>query len=132
MTSLTRASSAARRSGVSKACAFGLARPQHVGERARRADHIGDRLAPARAHEIVRVLPLRQQREFQALAGLEPRHRQIDGAIGGAQAGAVAVEAEDRLVRHLPEQAELVFGQRRAERRDGRGKPAFTIAMTST
>ena len=31
----------------------------------------------------------------------------------------IAVEAEHRLVGHFPEQCELVFGQRGAERRDG-------------
>ena len=101
---------------------LGLARPQHRRQRLGRGDDVGDRLAPGRAHQIVGVLALRQQREFQALAGLQPRQRQIDGAIGGAHAGAVAVEAEHRLVRHLPDEAELVLGQRRAERRHRRGK----------
>src|SRR6185437_4471557 len=36
--------------------------------------------------------------------------------------GLVAVEAKDRLVRHLPQQRELVFGQRGAERSDARRK----------
>ena len=57
---------------------------------------------------------------MQALARLEQRQRQIDRAIGGAAAGAVAVEAEHRLVRHLPQQRELLLGQRGAERRDRR------------
>ncbi len=101
---------------------FRLARPQHVGERLRRVDDIDDGLAPARAQQVVGVLALRQQRELQALSGLEPRHRQIHRAIGRAQAGIVPVKTQDRLIRHFPEQPELVFRERRAERRDRRGK----------
>jgi hypothetical protein len=95
-----------------------LARPQHVGERARAGEHLLHRLPPGRADQIVRVLAFRQQRELHALARLEPRQRQIDRAEGGAPAGLIAVEAQDRLVRHLPQQRELIFGQCGAERRD--------------
>ncbi len=112
--------------------AFGLARPQHGGERARGADHVAHRFGSGRAHQIVGILTLRQQRELQALAGREPRQGDIDGAKGGAQARAVAVEAEHRLVGHLPEQGELVFGERGAERRDGGVEAGRTMAMTST
>ena len=122
VTSLTRASSAARRSGVSKRMPLGLARPQHVGKRTRRADHVIHRIAAGGAHQIVRILALRQHREFQALARLQARHREFDGAIGRAQARIVAVETKYRLVRHLPKQRKLVLGQRRAERRDGGGE----------
>ena len=44
------------------------------------------RRGSAGAGEIVGVLPLRQHREAQALAGLELRQRHIDRAIGGAPA----------------------------------------------
>ena len=119
VTSLMRASSAARRSGVSNEWPS-VSRAHNMAASGRAArDHLRHRLAAGGAHQIVGVLALRQQREFQALAGLEPRHRQFDRAIGRAQAGVVAVETQHRLVRHLPEQRELVFGQRRAERRDG-------------
>ena len=99
---------------------LGLAHPQHVGERARGADDLGDRLAAARAHEIIGIVPFGQAGELQALAGLDQRQGQIDGAIGGAPPGGIAVEAERRLVRHLPEQNELVGGERGAERRHRR------------
>ena len=102
--------------------ALGLPRPQHGSQRLGGVDHVGHRLPASGAHQIVRVLPFWQQREFQALAGPEPRHRQFDGAIGRAQTGLVAVEAEHRLVRHLPQQRQLVLGQRGAERRHGGGK----------
>jgi len=102
--------------------AFRLARPQHSGERARGGDHFRHGFAPARARQIVGVLALRQQREFQALAGREPRHRQIDRAERRAKARVVAVEAKHRLVGHFPDQRELVLGQGGAERRDGGGK----------
>ena len=72
------------------------------------------------ADEIVRILPSGQQRELDALPRLQVGKREMHGAKCRLQPRLVAVEAEDRLVRHLPEHAELVFGQRRAERRDRR------------
>ena len=63
-----------------------------------------------------------QQRETKTLAGFEMRQREVGGAIGGLLSGAVAIEAEDRLLGDAPEHRELVFGQRRAERRDRCGK----------
>ena len=46
--------------------------------------------------------------------------------VGGAErcllSGLVAVKTKDRLVRHLPQQRELVFSERRSERRDAGGK----------
>ena len=45
------------------------------------------------------------------------RQRKVGSAICCLLPGAVAIEAEDRLVGHLPEQRELILGQRRAERR---------------
>ena len=127
-----RASSAARRSGVAK-LPPSISRDQIMSASGRaRRNHFLDRGAAAGAREIVGVLPFGQQRKAQALSGLEMRQRQIGRATRRLLAGAVAVETEDRLVRHLPEQRELVFGQRRAERRDAPPKPAVTMAMTST
>ena len=100
---------------------LGLARPQHVGEPARTAEHLGNRLAPARLVEIVGILPLGQQREAHALAGHEAGQRHVDRPIGGALSGLVAVEAKDRLLVHLPEETELLLGERGAERRDRGG-----------
>ncbi len=118
VSSLMRASSAARRSGVAKLPPSSLARPDHVGERTGSSNHLLDRAAPAGPREIVGVLPLRQQRETKTLAGCEERQGKIGCAIRRLLAGTVAVEAEDRLVRHLPEQRELALGERGAERRD--------------
>ena len=86
------------------------------------ADHLLDGRAAAGAGEVVGVLAFRQQRESQALAGLEMRQRQVGGAPCRLLAGLVAVEAQDRLVGHLPQQLQLVLGQRGAERRDRAGK----------
>ena len=120
VTSASRASNAARRSGVSKPPAS-VSRIHSTWASGRaRAEDLVDRLAAARAHEIVGIVAFGQAGELQALAGLDQRQRQIDGAIGGAAAGGVAVEAEHRLVRHLPEQNELLGGERGAERRDRR------------
>ncbi len=117
-----RASSAARRSGVAK-LPPSISRDQIMSASAARGcDHFLDRAAAAGAREIVGVLPFGQQRKAQALAGQEMRQREVGGAIGRLLPGAVAVETEDRLVRHLPEQRELVFGQRGAERRNGAAK----------
>src|SRR5205085_3003590 len=60
--------------------ALDFARPDHVGEAARRRYHLLDRDPPAAAREIVRVLLLRQQREAKTLAGIEMGQRQIGGA----------------------------------------------------
>ncbi len=57
----------------------------------------------------------RQKREAKTLAGLKLRQRKLDRAERRFQSWLVTVEAEDRLVGHLPEQAKLVFGQRRAK-----------------
>ena len=88
VSSLIRASSAARRSGVAK-CRL-RSRATRSCRRAPRAaaDHLLDRAAPAGAREIVGVLAFRQQREAQALAGLEQRQREFGGAIGRLLAGA--------------------------------------------
>ena len=96
-----------------------LALPQHMRQRTRRAEHVRDSVAAAGAGEIVGILAVGQAGEFQALAGLDQRQRDIDGAVGGAAAGAVAVEAQDRLVVEPPHQGELIGGERGAERRDG-------------
>ena len=102
--------------------ALDLARPDHVGKPARGRDHFLDRAAAAGAREIVGVLAFRQQREAKAFSRLEMRQREVGGAPRRLLAGAVAVETQDRLVGHLPQQRELVFGQRGAERRDAAGK----------
>jgi len=65
-----RASSAARRSGVSKLPPSISREPDHVGERACGGEHIFDRAAAAAAREVIRVLPFRQQRKAQTLSGL--------------------------------------------------------------
>ena len=108
--------------GRGEVAALELARPEHLGERTRRSHDFLERTAAAGADEIVGVLPFGQQREAQALAGREERQREIGGAECGLLSGAVTIEAEDRLVRHLPEQRELALGQRGAERRDGARK----------
>src|SRR5215471_5038130 len=72
---------------------FSLAHPQHVSERARGGNHLVDRFAAARAHEIVGIVAFGQARKFQALARLDERQSQIDRTVGGAAAGGIAVEA---------------------------------------
>ena len=50
------------------------------------------------------------------------RQRHVGGAPRRLLAGLVAVETQNRLVRHLPQQRELAFGERGAKRRDARRK----------
>ena len=69
--------------------------------------------------------PLGRKRERQARAGLEQRQGGVDGPEGGLAAGAVAVEAEDRLGRHAPQQLASALRQRRAERRHRLAEPGF-------
>ena len=103
-----------------EATGLGLAHPQHVGERPRGGNDLADRFAAAGAHEVIGIVPFGQAGELQALARPDQRQGQIDGAIGGAPPGGIAVEAERRLVRHLPQQDKLVGGERGTERRDRR------------
>ena len=101
---------------------LGLPRPDHLDQRPGLLEHGGHRLGAGRADEVVGVLPAGEKREAEALAGLDQRQSEVDGAVGGAQARAVAVEAEDRLVGHPPEDLELALGERGAERGDGVGE----------
>ena len=71
------------------------------------------------ADQIVRVEAVRQEGELHAEAGLEVRQHGLDRAEGGPAPGRVAVEAEDRLGHHAPQQPHLILGQRRAEGCDG-------------
>ena len=116
--SLMRASSAARRSGVSKPPPS-VSRIQSMsasGRAGRKLRSIASR-PPERTRSSGSCPSGRSA--TQRLPGWR-RQREVDRAVGRAAAGAVAVEAEHRLVGHLPQQAELVFGQRGAERRDRR------------
>ncbi len=94
-----------------------LAAPEHFGKRLCLAHHLVEGGAALMAHQIVRILAVGQQRKTHGAAGFQVRQRQIRRPVGGADAGAVAIEAEHRLRRHFPKQLELVFGERRAKRR---------------
>jgi hypothetical protein len=47
----------------------------------------------------------------------------VEGAIGSAPPGCIAIEAEDRLLAHPPQEDQLLFRQRSAEGGDGLGQP---------
>jgi len=51
---------------------------------------------------------------------------------GGALPGLVAVEAQHRLVGHLPQERELVLAERGPSGATVAAKPAVTMAITST
>ena len=118
---LSRASRDARCSGVTRGLALLLlALDQHVEEGRRSCARIClEGRGAVLADEVVGVEPVGQEGELHAEAGLQVRQHRLDRPEGGPAAGGVAVEAQDRLGRHAPQQLHLVLGQRRAERRHG-------------
>ena len=83
--SARRRSSAARAAPACRSACPSVSRvEQHVGERPRALEHLGHRRRAARADEVVRVLPLGQKREAQALSRPDQRQRGLDGPEGGA------------------------------------------------
>ncbi len=128
-----RPSSAALRSGVSKA-ALSVSRIQRMSASGRalfKISSIAERRAGA--NEIVRVLPFRQHGEGQALARQQFRQSQIDGAVGGAAPGLVAVEAQvvgsSAMRQSRPSCSSVSAVPSGAT---APSKPAVTIAITST
>ena len=83
--------------------ALGLQVPDHVGQRPGQLEHPADRVRPTGADQAVGILAGRQGDEAQALARPQQRQRPLGGALGGAAAGIVAVEAEVGLVGQLPQ-----------------------------
>ena len=121
VTSLTRASSAARRSGVSNAPAFGLARPQHLGERtrARRAPRRSPRGRRSAADRRGPAPPAAARsagscRASAAAAPDRPRDRRRAGRRLSPSKHSIGSSAI------FQSSAELILGQRGAERRDRR------------
>src|SRR6185436_14077935 len=101
-TSCTLASKAARRSGVSSEAAS-VSRLHSISPSGR---------APPSTSAMASRPPERNRSSGSWPSG--------DRAKRGALAGLVAVEAQDRLVGHLPDEAQLLLGQRGAERGDRR------------
>src|SRR5690606_12059608 len=77
------------------------------------------------AIDIVRVFALGRVGEADGAARREVRDGEIERAVGGALAGAAAVEAEHRRAAGAPEELQLFFGERGAARRDGGDPGAF-------
>ena len=115
----SRASRAARRSGLSSGLAGGLAIPEERDHRLRPLQYLPHRRGAARAHHVVRILAGRQQREAQRALRPDQRQREVDEPLRGGEAGGVAVERDHRLGGGLPERRELGLGDRGSERRDG-------------
>ena len=91
-----------------------LARPEQVDERQR--GRRAPRRSPPRPPERSRSsgsCPSGSSGEAQRLARLDQRQGDVERAEGRALPGLVAVEAQDRLVGHAPEQAELVLASAR-------------------
>src|SRR5579883_251213 len=106
--------------GRGERAAPALGRPYHFAEGSRRVEDFPHRRRAEAQDERVRILAGRKARKAQGEA--RPQDRQ--GALGGAQRGAlargIAVEAEDGLGRKAPQLLDLRLGQRRAERRHSR------------
>ena len=118
-----RFSSAARRSGVAK-LPPSISRDQIMSANPREAAITSSIAArpPARARSSG-SWPSGNSAKRRLLPGRRCGSAEIGGAPRRLLTGAIAVKTKDRLVGHLPEQRELVFGQRRAERRDARRIP---------
>ena len=125
----SRASSAARRSGLSNDLALGLALPEQVDHRPRPGDQrLEWRAAPPARITSSGSCPRRHQREAQ-----RPCRRSSSGSArsisrcAAREPGRVAVERDHRLVGDAPQQLRAASGgDRGAERRDGvrRARPA--------
>ena len=87
-----------------------LALKQDIGERARAHEDGLHGLGPLLADQVIRVEPIGQKSECETAARLKQRQGGIDGAEGGLATSAVAIETENRFVRHAPQQFDLIFG----------------------
>jgi hypothetical protein len=76
-------------------------------------------------------MPAGQDGKAQRLAGLQQRQGRSITRKRGADAGGVAVQRDDRLVRDAPDQAQLVFGDGGAQGATAAVKPASDSAITS-
>ncbi len=97
--------------------------PYHGIERARLRQNLLHRRHAFRRDQRIRVLARRQCDESERLAGFQQRQRSLRRPAGGPLARGIAIETQHRLVRHAPQQLDLAFGQRGAERRDRRADP---------
>jgi hypothetical protein len=95
-----------------------LAQPDHVGQRPRLREHGVERPPPVLPDEIVGILAFGQQGEADRAPRFQPGKRQVRGPESRPLAGPIAVETENGIGRHAPQQAELRLRQGRAERRD--------------
>ena len=119
---LSRASKAARCSGVDRSCPSSSRVHKHVEQRARPPELLFEGLRALLAHEVVGVEAAGQECEAHAEARLQVRQHGLDRAERGLAAGRIAVEAEDRLGRQAPQKRHLLLGERGAERRHRLGK----------
>ena len=77
------------------------------------------RRRPLLAQHVVGVLTADGHGEQERAAGLEQRQGAVDGAVGGALAGLVAVEAQGGRRMQAPQPLHLLLGQGRAHGRHG-------------
>ena len=98
---------------------FQSARPEQIDQRHRAIQHRLNRHSAAGFQQIIGILTFRQQRKPQGFSRLQMRKRDINGAKRRPPARFIAVKTQNRLIRHAPEQSELILGERRAQRRNG-------------
>ena len=111
--------------GAVEGLALGLSPPEELDERDRAVELFLHGPCPLRPDQVVGVEALGHEAEAKRLARLDERQGQVDDAHRGAETGGVAVERNDRLVVHAPEELQLVLGHRGAEGRDGGGEPGL-------
>ena len=115
---ISRRSRSARRSGVSIGARPQLALPQHLGQRPRGCEDLGERRrARAAGSANSGSSPGGSLAKRRLRPGCSSGRARSQGAQRGALAGGIAVEAQHRLGRQPPQFVQLHLGQRRAERR---------------
>ena len=92
--------------------------PQHVDQRHHGGEPVAHFRRAGARDQAVRVVALGHEGERQRPAGREQRQGAGGGARRRGAARPVAVEAQHRFGGKAPQRGQLVFRQRRAERRD--------------
>ncbi len=109
--------------GTVKIAALCFTLPQQLHHRDRLIEQLLHRPRTLRLDQIIRVQPLWHQRKTQRLPRLKQRQCDINHPHRGAQTSGVTIQRDNRLGRHTPHQAQLIFGNGGAKRRDRRCKP---------
>jgi hypothetical protein len=92
-----------------------LALEENIDQRPRSGEDPFHRFRALLADQVVGIEPIGKEGEHEAHPGLQDREHGVDGAKRGFVPGRIAVEAENGLGRHAPQELHLVRGQGCAE-----------------